>query len=323
MRFWWVNQGQTFREELAGGYIWSPMKNRDGSRNQTYLNMREVKPGDLVFSYADGTVPAVGIPEKEYVATPKPAAFGKAGERWAASGWLVPMRWIRLSVPLRPRDHLPEIVPLLPPKYSPIRNNGFGNQKFYLTKISDALGSLLTSLIGGSNQFALDLIEDGMQIVEDDREEDKLRLQDVPETQREQLIKARRGQGIFRANVEQIELRCRLTGVTDRRFLVASHIKPWRISSNEERLDGNNGLLLSPHVDKLFDRGWIAFSDSGSILCENRVALDLMKKWGLDPAQNVGIFRRQQRPYLRFHRQNVFRPNDESAFRRHKNSELQ
>ncbi|MFE8730531.1 HNH endonuclease, partial [Aeromonas hydrophila] len=80
-------------------------------------------------------------------------------------------------------------------------------------------------------------------------------------TEKQQLVKSRRGQGIFRANLEKVELACRVTGVTNTALLIASHIKPWsRCANNAERLDGNNGLLLSPHIDKLFDRGWITFS---------------------------------------------------------------
>lgn len=78
----------------------------------------------------------------------------------------------------------------------------------------------------------------------------------IIETDKVELIKARRGQGIFRRRVLATEPYCRLTGVSDPRFLRASHIKPWVVSDNNERLDGNNGLMLSPHVDHLFDGGY-------------------------------------------------------------------
>ena len=48
MRYWWVNQNQTFRQEIAGGYLWSPKRNANGARNPFYESMREVSPGDLV-----------------------------------------------------------------------------------------------------------------------------------------------------------------------------------------------------------------------------------------------------------------------------------
>ncbi|WP_395804524.1 HNH endonuclease [Archangium minus] len=81
----------------------------------------------------------------------------------------------------------------------------------------------------------------------EEREEAEIQAQtEVPETERAALVKARRGQGIFRENVSKVERACRITGVAVPNFLVASHIKPWRHSSNQERLDGHNGLLLSP-----------------------------------------------------------------------------
>jgi hypothetical protein len=73
------------------------------------------------------------------------------------------------------------------------------------------------------------------------------------ETEREALIVARRGQGLFKQRVMQVENRCRITGVTNPIHLRASHCKPWRDSINEERINGENGLLLTPTMDHLFD----------------------------------------------------------------------
>jgi len=70
--------------------------------------------------------------------------------------------------------------------------------------------------------------------------------QSIAETDREAIIRARRGQGLFKHRVLEIETRCRITGVDNLVHLVASHCKPWRDSTNEERLNGENGLLLTP-----------------------------------------------------------------------------
>lgn len=53
MRYWWVNQNRTFRQEVDGGYLWSPKRNKNGHRNPFYEFMREVSPGDIVFSFCD------------------------------------------------------------------------------------------------------------------------------------------------------------------------------------------------------------------------------------------------------------------------------
>lgn len=85
----------------------------------------------------------------------------------------------------------------------------------------------------------------------------------VPDvTEREALIMARVGQGRFRADVTRLWGKgevCALTGIALPELLIASHIKPWRDSTNEERLDPANGLLLAVHADRLFDRYLLSF----------------------------------------------------------------
>ncbi|MFJ5357445.1 HNH endonuclease [Pectobacterium sp. CHL-2024] len=91
----------------------------------------------------------------------------------------------------------------------------------------------------------------------------------ISETTKKQLINARLGQGSFRREVLTKYPKCPITGVSMPELLRASHIKPWRKSDPKERLDPYNGIMLSPHVDVLFDKGYISFSDDGSILIRN------------------------------------------------------
>jgi len=119
-------------------------------------------------------------------------------------------------------------------------------------------------------------------------------------------IPARRGQGIFKQRVMLIERR-RITVVDNPVHLVASHFKPWRDSTNEERLNGENGLLLTPSFDHLFDRGFIGFEDSGRLVISpvaHRLSLERM---GVDTRSvvNVGGFTDGQRRYLDFDRNAV------------------
>ena len=107
-----------------------------------------------------------------------------------------------------------------------------------------------------------------------------------------------------------IEPACRITGVRSEAFLVASHIKPWReCASNEERVDGANGLLLSPSIDRLFDRGFISFSDDGELLMSPVADRSEIAKLGVptEDVCDVGPFSEKQREYLAYHRDNVFR----------------
>src|SRR5262249_31838057 len=114
-------------------------------------------------------------------------------------------------------------------------------------------------------------------------------------TDREALIKARRGQGLFRSNVARVERACRITHVTNPAYLVASHIKPWRHASNSERVSGQNGLLLAPTADFLFDRGFISFSD-GRLIVSPVAHEESLVKLGVDPGHppEVGRFSEAQ-----------------------------
>lgn len=130
----------------------------------------------------------------------------------------------------------------------------------------------------------------------------------LPETDRLALVLARRGQGRFKERVQQRERHCRITKVDRVEHLVASHCKPWRDSTNEERLDGENGLLLTPTVDHLFDRGFISFEDNGRLLVSPVAHKPSLSKMGipLDAPFNAGAFSEGQRKYLDFHRSEVF-----------------
>jgi hypothetical protein len=129
---------------------------------------------------------------------------------------------------------------------------------------------------------------------------------DIGPTEKTDLIRARRGQGRYRDNLEKIESACRVTGVLDRRHLLASHIKPWCRSDDREKLDGYNGLLFSPHVGHLFDRGYISFTDAGDMLVSAQMNEIVLSTWRLKAGQKVGAFRPEQGRFLAYHREHVF-----------------
>jgi putative restriction endonuclease len=105
-----------------------------------------------------------------------------------------------------------------------------------------------------------------------------------------------------------VERRCRITGVSNPEHLRASHCKPWRDSSNEERLDGENGLLLTPSIDHLFDRGFIGFEGSGRLLISPVAHKPSLEKMGVRVGEsiNVGAFAEGQRQYLDWHQPYLF-----------------
>jgi len=306
MKYWWVNHKQTFTTEINEGYIWSPKHKSDGHPNHSYTNLTLTNLHDIVFSYGNGKILAIGKVENKYAETERPAEFGSAGNQWSDIGWMVPIQWFKLPTPFIPKEHINLIAPLLPSKYSPIQPNGNGNQGIYLAEIEPDLGELLRSLIAETNP-SLELAIKSMDIsIEENQVQEQILNTSKSPTEKSQLIKARVGQGLFRSRVEEIEKGCRVTNTENKLFLIASHIKPWKDASDEEKLDGHNGFLLSPHVDKLFDRGFISFEDNGSIIFANDGIVSIYLNWGLDQHKNVGKFKRKQKEYLQYHRNHLF-----------------
>ena len=145
MRYWWVNQNQTYDFEVPGGFLWSPKTRADGGRNHFYEVMAEVKPGDFIFSFCDTSIKAIGIVQRAAVTSPKPD-FRTAGSNWADEGWYVEVEFAELANPFKPREFMDQIGPLLAEKYAPLQPNGNGLQGIYLTEISKVFGELLSLL---------------------------------------------------------------------------------------------------------------------------------------------------------------------------------
>jgi hypothetical protein len=282
--------------------------------------MREVSPGDVVFSFVDTRIAAIGIAQSYSWESPKPAEFGEAGQNWENLGWRVRIRFTTLLNKVRPKDHIGVLRTVLPNRYSPLQTNGNGIQSIYLTEISQAFAEVLVGLIGPEARPLISAaevtrgIKGGRIATSDDPDLWEHRLEDriasdtsIPDTDREAIIRARRGQGLFKQRVMQIEARCRVTGVENPVHLLASHCKPWRDSSNEERLDGENGLLLTPSIDHLFDRGFIGFEDSGNLIISPVAHMPSLQRMGIETrgVVNVGGFTDGQRNYLAFHRDAV------------------
>lgn len=317
MRYWWVNQNQTYRYEVRGGYLWSPKRKANLARNPFYDFMREVAPGDVVFCFAESKIKAIGIAASHAYESPKPVEFGQTGANWDVIGWRVDVRFTELQLPIKPSEHMAVLSPHLPTRYSPLRMNGGGLQNVYLTVLSEGFAAALIDLLGAEAHAlvrgyrvaeelaftpALGLAqweEHAMQEVRD-----SVALTD---TNRLAVVMARQGQGIFKQRVMRLERACRVTGVNKDEHLRASHCKPWRDSTNDERLDGENGLLLTPNIDHLFDRSFIGFEDNGNLIVSPVAHSESLYRMGLPSIvpTNVGRFSSGQRSYLEFHRENV------------------
>ncbi|WP_137893532.1 HNH endonuclease [Ramlibacter sp. 2FC] len=128
-------------------------------------------------------------------------------------------------------------------------------------------------------------------------------------TEAERLVVQRVGQNLFRtALLDYWQGRCCVTGLAVPELLRASHIKPWaQCDSDEERLDVFNGLLLAPHLDALFDGGWMTFAPDGAALWSAALPPESRDILGLASSRALHGLQAQHRPYLAFHRSQVFR----------------
>ncbi len=143
--------------------------------------------------------------------------------------------------------------------------------------------------------------------VADQFRREKLRLPQTTEAER--LVVQRVGQNLFRdALMDYWQGRCCITGLAVPALLRASHIKPWaKCQSDDERLDVFNGLLLAPHIDALFDGGWISFSDQGYLLVSKALPSAARTQLGVSSEWTIRNLKPAHVPYLTFHRTNELR----------------
>jgi putative restriction endonuclease len=154
------------------------------------------------------------------------------------------------------------------------------------------------------SEFVFRLVHD--MSPEDDVQSHRAELDSVPETERLALIKARLGQGEFRQRLLKDWRGCAVTGIDAPELLRASHIKPWRMSSNDDRLNPFNGLMLLPQYDHLFDRGYITFEDSGHLVPSPAIVTLPPHLLGIAMDARLRRVASDHLPYLDFHRNKVF-----------------
>jgi predicted restriction endonuclease len=126
----------------------------------------------------------------------------------------------------------------------------------------------------------------------------------ISETQKSVMVNTRIGQGRFREDLISHWKGCAVTQYQNYSFLIASHIKPWSKSENDERLDPFNGLLLLANIDKAFDLGYISFNENGRILISEH--LEEFQILGIHPNMKIALADQHQ-DYLAYHREQQFK----------------
>ena len=124
---------------------------------------------------------------------------------------------------------------------------------------------------------------------------------------KETIVKARNGQGMFRSWLIEYWEKGSITGCNKLKLLIASHIKPWKDCDNKEAIDVFNGLLLTPNIDKLFDIGMISFDDKGQIIISSELNNNDLKVLGVNECMRMNKIEQDHKKYLRYHRERILR----------------
>ena len=128
-------------------------------------------------------------------------------------------------------------------------------------------------------------------------------------SRQKEIRKARQGQGLYRDKLLSECPFCPITMINDERLLIASHIKPWAVATDFERLDPKNGFMLSPLYDKLFDRGLMTFTEDRRIVLSNWISPKNKERIGVKDGQFVQLLPLDEarQSYMQFHRSSVFK----------------
>lgn len=140
---------------------------------------------------------------------------------------------------------------------------------------------------------------------------EKVATQTAPKesSRQTEIRRARQGQGFYRDKLLAECPFCPITMINDERLLIASHIKPWAVANEKEKLDHKNGFMFSPLYDKLFDRGFMTFTEDRKIILSNWISPANKKRLGVIDGQFVQMLPLddERQAYMQFHRSSVFK----------------
>lgn len=294
MAYWWVAQNRTYRHEVSNGYLWSPLPDSFGNPFH-WANMGKVRTRDVILTYVKKQIYAIGVATSTAYESVRPFKRGP-GIGWREEGWRVDVNFQqpprRVVVP----ELADQLLAILPDKYSPLTYFGTGNQGYLFSlPVQAALLLLEAAAIEKVPEIQNPIVQGILE------SKDSV-------TAKEALVLSRVGQGKFRQDLIRVwKGRCCVTGLAVEDLLRASHIKPWRDSNNQERLDPYNGLLLSPNYDAAFDKGYITFMDDGRVQMSPRLSGQQIRQLGINPSFRIIGLREKHKPYLAYHREEVFR----------------
>lgn len=230
------------------------------------------------------------------------------GKKYSLIAYLYFIKDKSKYLPIAP-SHFDEIFEMLGSGFKTSQKCTWENYLIYLSHISEIKRMLNEHAIGeasllDAHSFCWML---GSHVKESGHLPDVNHYKNLPKTERDAIVKSRIGQGQFRSQLINYWGMCSVTKCSFIPILRASHIKPWSTSSNEERLDLYNGLLLSPNMDICFDQGLISFDKYGLIIVSQTLSSDDKQSLGISNNQKLIKISDRHQKFLKFHRENIFK----------------
>lgn len=332
MNYYFVFQNKSFQHELKGGYLWAPKTTETGKKVSHWESMEGVKKGDLILHSVHKKLVAISIVKTDCIEAQQPEEL-KRERLWQDSGYMVYTQYLDLKDSIITSDHQDMILELQPEVNAPFNRLGRGNTGYlfysnkelscYLieqilkvqkdTNIIEILKNILKRYFERQVMYDIqqdmpsEIIAEATQRYDLNKGTKELEhFDELTDTEKLTLIKARVGHGALKKKLLQREHKCKICGLSDEKFLIASHIKSWNKSDAQERLDIENVLLLCPHHDAVFDKGYITFDEEGILIISSELSLESQALLNLVTGKKIDVGNRNSH-YLRWHRENVFR----------------
>jgi hypothetical protein len=294
MAYWWLNQNEDEIDFWDDDLIVVPRRDKLGKTAPGFAVAAEMKPGDLGFAFVGGDLEAVfavvGAGEEEVI------ELGADGQRRPAR--VVPGHVVDLPSPLSFEALSALLRDALPIVDSPLQadNERAATRVFPL---DEGVARRLINALLMAEPVAGGALGDAMVAALGASERDDPAV--------EALTLARLGAGPFGEEVFALwDGACAATGATSRALVQVTPIKPWVLASDEERLDPQNGLPLTPTWHVAFGGGLIAFEDDGRVLLARDLDPEDARKAGIDPAFRLAVKGDRQAAYLAAHRAALF-----------------
>ncbi|MCM3214036.1 HNH endonuclease [Niallia taxi] len=299
-----VMQGSKYHEVRDMGIIWSPKIAKGGSIEHSWERMKEVKKGDRIFHYVKGNIVAISIAKEDCVEATRPLIL-QSDLFDDEAGYLVEVEYYELDKSVNVKEKFAAISPLLPIKYSPFQDDASGNSG-YLYPCNEELAIKLLELIGELNIYLIDTeqLELSMDYIK--VTEHNTLIPVIAETESEVKTKIRLGQQRFKKDLMSLwGCKCALCDIDLPELLKASRSKPWKDSTNEERNDPYNGILLCSNHDALYENGKIAFDGQGRLHISPEINEEDYQKYCLLTKKKIKL-NQDNKVYFKWHKRNIW-----------------